>query len=188
MKPLHKSSCGRDTPGPSLFSAGGHGSRQVGSHPLGWSLAAPVTVYNLQDTVVHLSLSVHDRCHLVFCPEAETQAKMALYRPLERVLGIAATTEGEGVDHRALPVLAVGDVDGAVGSCESCGALAGVALGGGVWHAGLEGGTWLPVALIQDQLALFPREAVLALTDIVPVELRENKASCVGGDRDDLSF
>ena len=66
-----------------------------------------MAIDNLHDAIIHLAFCVHDRSHLVSCPEAQAQTKMPLHRPLESVLGIAASGKCERVDDRALSLLAV---------------------------------------------------------------------------------
>jgi len=77
---------------------------------------------------------------------------MPLHRPLESVLGIAASGKSQRVDDRALSFLAVGQVDAAVGASQARWALTRVASWGAVWDAGLERGTRLPMTLIEDHL------------------------------------
>ena len=80
------------------------------TRPSPFSEVEPVlemAVDNLHDVIIHLAFCVHDHGHLVSSPEAQGQTKMSLHRPLESVLGIAASGKCERVDDRALSLLAV---------------------------------------------------------------------------------
>ena len=70
-------------------------------------LVLEMAVDNLHDAIIHLVFCVHDHGHLVSSPEAQAQTKMSLHRPLESVLGIAASGKCERVDDRAVSLLAV---------------------------------------------------------------------------------
>lgn len=73
-----------------------------GHHALPAPKVEPVlelAAHNLQDAVVHNSLSKHQSCRLVQSSESQAEAQMSLQRALDGILSVAVTRELERIDN-----------------------------------------------------------------------------------------